>query len=931
MTQQKIEIEVCLGRIEGTRVNCYKVPQPRTKMQVATHWMTMTCQLSRRPGSNQIINVADPFGADFGTIDARVAKPLCQLMDGARVTRLRLVARLDSRKKEPFEYPGQPISAQHGITINIYALSKYVTGIGKFLSQNQVWLRDPYVMDRGSTLMNPHAPKDHAPSKRFGPSTSMRGGGIPTATRTLEEVRKDVFKVFDTITETKDLPEMEAPAPVITPLLPHQKQALYFVNMREGLPTYKSAGDTVLIDDDEGEDEAKSDDPSTKDQDPIWQRKTRRDGKHFWRNAITGHEAIEQPRPLLGGILADVMGLGKTLNILSLVVGSLTRAREYGRQEVEDDEDTAIYRSRATLLICPLSTIVNWKEQINQHLRDKAIKHVIYQGSNRTNDAETLAKNDLVITTYQVVANEYARTYENRPNKPIFEINWFRVVLDEAHQIRNGAAIQSKAACEIRAERRWCVTGTPVQNRLEDLGALIKFLHISPFDELGNFGTYISTPLRTGDAEAIPKLRILVDSITLRRLKDKLNLPQRKEQIVKLTMTQAERNLYDSFNRDTNTKLNAMAGEKQKLGGKSYAQVLKAISRLRMLAAHKEDMLNEDDWQVAKGFDSTNAVDLENDDENRPEKSQSELFEMYRLMRDANVATCHVCNTPIEPAESADDLEPDDEDIFGYMTPCNQMFCSKVHLREWKMNMDKIAGKDNRANCVICDAYIRNTYDELHLRAWLSSEATQGIIQKSKFARNLQRYEKPHTKTNVLLADLARQQQWTEANPEEKPIKSVVFSEWTTHLDLIQLAFTNHKVRYTRLDGSMSFSKRQEALTTFGESAEVNVILVSLKAGGLGLNLTAASRVFVMEPNYNPAAEMQAIERVHRLGQKRDVVIRRYVMQNSIEEKIIQLQERKVQLATFSVDRDSITEGKTGQDRSEKMRQTLEDLRSLLR
>lgn len=431
------DVEVCLGRIDGARVNCFKVPQPKSKIaSTQLYWMPMTVQLYRRPGPNHLIGVSDPSGVDFGAIDIKVAKPLCQLMDGERLTKLRLTTRLEGRKKEPFEYPGQPISRHYAITINVYALRKYGSGIGRHLSHHGLWLRDPFVVDRGIQLFNPHAPKDHTPQKRFDSDGKLRPSLVANQ-RTVEEVRKDVYRVFDTIADTKVLPQMNAPHPVVTPLLEHQKQAVYFLNKQEQLPVYMSTGDSLVIDDDDDDDSKSTSEKSkTGETEAIWQKKTRRDGKVFWRNAITGHESAKQPRQLLGGILADVMGLGKTLNILSLTVGSLTQAKAFARREVPEGEDSEQLKknSRATLLLCPLSTIVNWEDQIRTHLKDRTINYEIYQGPSRTNDTEKLAKHDLVITTYQTVASEYSRNFglsKNRPNKPIFEINWFRVVLDE--------------------------------------------------------------------------------------------------------------------------------------------------------------------------------------------------------------------------------------------------------------------------------------------------------------------------------------------------------------------------------------------------------------------------------------------------------------------------------------------------------------------
>lgn len=169
-------------------------------------------------------------------------------------------------------------------------------------------------------------------------------------------------------------------------------------------------------------------------QDGIWQKKTRPDGRVLWRNAITGHEVIKEPRPTLGGILADVMGLGKTLTILSLIIGSKSQASDFANMKPPEDDHDVVTQSKATLLVCPLSTIVNWEDQIKAHVKPKGLKYKVYQGSSRTNDAKKLKDYDLVITTYQMVGNEFSRDYRNRPNKPLFEINWFRVVLDEGER-----------------------------------------------------------------------------------------------------------------------------------------------------------------------------------------------------------------------------------------------------------------------------------------------------------------------------------------------------------------------------------------------------------------------------------------------------------------------------------------------------------------
>jgi len=104
----------------------------------------------------------------------------------------------------------------------------------------------------------------------------------------------------------------------------------------------------------------------------------------------------------------------------------------------------------------------------------------------------------------------------------------------EAHTIREAATVQSKAVCSLEASRKWAVTGTPIQNRLDDLATLIKFLRIHPFDSRHSFNQYIAAPLKTGDPTSMDRLRALVDSVALRRKKDKINLPPKHDNTVRL-------------------------------------------------------------------------------------------------------------------------------------------------------------------------------------------------------------------------------------------------------------------------------------------------------------------------------------------------------------------------------------------------------------
>jgi len=132
---------------------------------------------------------------------------------------------------------------------------------------------------------------------------------------------------------------------------------------------------------------------------------------------------------------------------------------------------------------------------------------------------------------------------------------------------------------------------------------------------------------------------------------------------------------------------------------------------------------------------------------------------------------------------------------------------------------------------------------------------------------------------------------------DNAPVKCIVFSQWTSMLDLIEPALKLRNYKFVRLDGSMSQQEREKMICTFNTDPATRVFLISVKAGGLGLNLTAASRVFLLDPWWNPAIEDQAIDRVHRIGQTREVVVTRFIIRDSVEERILRLQDKKRQLA----------------------------------
>ncbi|KAL9630440.1 MAG: hypothetical protein Q9164_006412, partial [Protoblastenia rupestris] len=568
-----------------------------------------------------------------------------------------------------------------------------------------------------------------------------------------------------------------------------------------------------------------------------------------------------------------------------------------------DCDKPLIRNSKTTLLVAPLSTLANWEDQIAAHVQPGTLKYYVYHGANRISDLNQLAKYDMVITTYSIVSSEFlGRGNKKHGMNPLLQTNFFRIVLDEAHMIREQSTRQSQAICALSAQRRWAVTGTPVQNRLDDLGALIKFLRIRPFSDKGGFAQFILTPFKNADPEILPKLRLLVDSFTLRRLKDRIDLPGRHDQIVRLPFSEDERRLYDWFSKDSENKVKIIANDQLKsLGGKTYAHILRAIMRLRLICAHGRELLSEDDLKITEGFTRDNAIDLEDDDVgNTPALSPRQAYEMLMLAKETGTDTCISCTKTVEPHDNEDS----GTETIGCMLPCYQILC-KDCMEGVKASLMQSSTHDQHFKCPFCQATLRTSFFELTKEGIEEAEEARAIArQNPRQAKILGRYGGPHTKVRALLDGLRESSKESESLPAgEQPFKSVVFSGWTANLDLIQIALEDNNIKFARLDGKMSRKARNASLDAFKDDPEVCVILISIMAGGLGLNLTSGSKVYVMEPQFNPAAEAQAIDRVHRLGQTREVFTHRFIMDNSFEEKMLDLQRKKQNLADLSMNR----------------------------
>jgi hypothetical protein len=408
--------EVCFGVIRESKVSAHTVPTPLPGSDKYQHaWPPIPIALKRGGNASMLTICAfDTKGKEFGCVDINTARALVPLLDMKIV---RTVARTCGRAKNG-EMVGGPItSSDPGISvfIHLYGQEDKATTVGNILTQKGVVLHEPTEqLEKGIEYKNPQLRNG---IRQVWGGGKTRGPNVGYFARTADEIRTDVNKIFDRLEESDNVPEMEADPRIKTPLLKHQKQGLYFMTNKEKEQTFSE---------------------DSKVNSSIWRIQTRPGGQKVYLNIITEVESKEKPTQVLGGILADMMGLGKTLQVISLTVGSLEEAKMFAKKKIptpkgkeKGSENLSVINSRSTLLICPLSTIGNWEEQMKAHLDENTLNTYVYHGSKRETDLNKLAEYDLIITTYQVIANEYQKYQkDNEKISPLQKMCLFRIVLD---------------------------------------------------------------------------------------------------------------------------------------------------------------------------------------------------------------------------------------------------------------------------------------------------------------------------------------------------------------------------------------------------------------------------------------------------------------------------------------------------------------------
>ena len=409
---------------------------------------------------------------------------------------------------------------------------------------------------------------------------------------------------------------------------------------------------------------------------------------------------------------------------------------------------------------------------------------------------------------------------------PLFGRRWTRIVLDEAHRIKNAKGSTAQAAFNLRGKRRWCVSGTPIQNRIGEVHSLVRFLRFYPYafnrcsrkgctceclfvsstckgcghrkaQHRSIFATEISTPIRqfgfVGKGKtALESLRLdIFQELMLRRTKDTtLNLPSLSIKIKKIALSERESRAYIRIRDNDRQIVQDLAARGALM--QNFAHVFSLIMRERQAANHP---------QLAKfGLSSR----------------------------------CPCCQGEV------DEMKEDVEVLACGRHACHESCYVDLFLRE--------APEGAEVHCPYCE-------DE-QVQPLQGATIVQGLQEAGRCIHI-------SSKIKALIEEI-KEQLLEPSEPPAQPHKFLVFSSFAHFLELCSHFLEQEGIGNAAIVGKTRLKIRERIIQRFRTETDFRVLLISLQVGGEGLNLQVADRVYLMDPWWNPAMEQQAYQRAHR-------------------------------------------------------------------
>ncbi|KAI5412646.1 hypothetical protein KIW84_057335 [Lathyrus oleraceus] len=498
--------------------------------------------------------------------------------------------------------------------------------------------------------------------------------------------------------------------------------------------------------------------------------------------------ALNQEQIYRGGVLADEMGMGRTIEAIALVLAKreLQQNGFVFSQSPLPSSSEALPLIEGTLVICPVVAITQWVNEIDRCTLKGSTKVLVYHGADRIKNWEQFSKYDFVITSYSIVESE-CRNMSNwrdrncegpgfvrqakhskqvKKNKSnampaLHAVKWQRIVLDEARYIKDKRSKTTQAVFALESTYKWALSGTPFQNRPRELYTLIRFLQINPYSYY--FCKHCNC--------RVLQHRYELCSDCSHDFRDHFNW-WKKVSVRRDFLDREELDYYETLYKEFQAKYNRYVRENTM--GDHRFEIVGLITRLRQVTNHR--YLVEFSQK-----EELNAEDLASSAADKQESG--------------------ICHKPEEdPVDLTSNKDVRDDD-------------------------DKIMVKYFRSSRILKNIELENFQTSTKLEAL--REEIRFMIERDGSA------------------------------------KGIVFSGFSLFVDLIYYSLYKSGVSCVRLNENMSQDARDAVVHRFNVEPDCRIFVMTFMAGGIALNLTVASHVFIMDPSWNPALELQALDRIH--------------------------------------------------------------------
>lgn len=565
----------------------------------------------------------------------------------------------------------------------------------------------------------------------------------------------------------------------------------------------------------------------------------------------------------LNGILADEMGLGKTIQTISFL---------------------AFLRGKGVhgpfLIAAPLSTTSNWVAEFKKWTPD--IPVVLYHGSKQ--EREELRKTKLRnpgSETFPVICTSYEICMNDR--KHLAHLGWKFIIIDEGHRIKNMDCRLIRELQSYQSANRLLITGTPLQNNLTELWSLLHFLMPSIFDKLESFEAWFDfSALKEKNGyeqilsedrkkNLVASLHAILKPFLLRRVKADVetSLPKKREYVLYAPLTQTQRELYQEI-LDGNSRAYLENKVVESLSRATTPGSVRSTSSLKRKAANGAATPNKSAKTSRASTPATTGSASGRGRKAKRNKGYEEVSdaEYFKQLEEDDGGS--------SPVEELDETEEEDRERAKTLSLAKREIAQKK-LQNPIMQLRQCCNSPH------------NFYYPFDLDD--NTPVDETLVTESGKMLLLDR----------LLPSLL-----------EGGHKVLIFSQFKTQLDLLETYCTELRDwPVSRIDGSVAQTDRQQQILEFNEQeSDVNIFLLSTRAGGQGINLAAADTVLLFDSDWNPQQDLQAQDRAHRIGQTRPVIVYRFATKGTVEQMLLEKADSKRRLEKLVIQKGRFKNGK---------------------